>query len=126
MTEIGIEWISGNAFYPTRSAVVGLLRWEDLPPREQKSWMQIEYWTKDFAGRQFVALRVDGRKDLRFLPMEVFAATHTRANEVQPGEACPICGERDADRLLLDDDEATVVCQGCGYRYEINQQPEVV
>ena len=38
-------------------------------------------------------------------------------NLVRPDDACPGCGERDADRLVwLDDDR--VECQGCKTVYE--------
>ncbi len=39
------------------------------------------------------------------------------ANNVAPAEACPNCGERDADRLVWQDDEETVRCAGCGTKY---------
>lgn len=37
-------------------------------------------------------------------------------NLVQPGDACPTCGERDADRLVWLDDER-VRCAVCGTVY---------
>lgn len=39
------------------------------------------------------------------------------ANNIAPAEACPNCGERDADRLVWQDDEETVRCAGCGTTY---------
>ena len=36
---------------------------------------------------------------------------------VQPKWACPQCGERRMDYLILDDD--TVRCQSCGTAYEL-------
>jgi hypothetical protein len=39
------------------------------------------------------------------------------ANHVDPTEACPNCGERNADRLVCQDDDETVRCAGCGTRY---------
>lgn len=36
------------------------------------------------------------------------------ANNVAPTEACPNCGERNADRLVWQDDDETVKCAGCG------------
>ena len=74
--EIGSKWFSGNTFYPTESTVVGLPKWEELPAGERKAWQQIQYWTKDWAGMQFVASRVLGRKGLQDLPLDVFAPTH--------------------------------------------------
>jgi len=38
-------------------------------------------------------------------------------NQVAPEDACPRCGERDADRLVWQDDER-VECQACGTMYE--------
>lgn len=38
-------------------------------------------------------------------------------NLVAPEDACPLCGERDADRLVWQDDER-VECQMCGTVYE--------
>ncbi len=44
-------------------------------------------------------------------------ATRDQRNDVDPSEACPCCGQRDADLLLwLDDDR--VECQACGTIYE--------
>jgi Zn ribbon nucleic-acid-binding protein len=40
----------------------------------------------------------------------------TDQNQVEPGEACPKCGERDADRLVWIDDD-TVQCGSCGTKY---------
>ncbi|MFG0243290.1 MAG: hypothetical protein ACF8R9_10950 [Phycisphaerales bacterium JB054] len=37
-------------------------------------------------------------------------------NMVAPEHACPLCGERDADRLVWQDDER-VECQMCGTVY---------
>lgn len=38
-------------------------------------------------------------------------------NLVAPADACPICGERSADRLVwIDDDQ--VLCSMCGCEYE--------
>ncbi len=39
------------------------------------------------------------------------------ANHVAPTEACPKCGERDADRLVWQDDDETIRCAGCGTTY---------
>ena len=39
------------------------------------------------------------------------------ANHVAPTEACPNCGERNADRLVWQDDDETVRCAGCGTTY---------
>jgi hypothetical protein len=39
------------------------------------------------------------------------------ANHVTPAEACPSCGERNADRLVWQDDDETVRCVGCGTTY---------
>jgi hypothetical protein len=39
------------------------------------------------------------------------------ANHVAPTEACPNCGERNADRLIWQDDEETVRCVGCKTTY---------
>jgi hypothetical protein len=36
------------------------------------------------------------------------------ANLVPTVEACPNCGERNADRLVWQDDDETVRCTGCG------------
>lgn len=38
-------------------------------------------------------------------------------NRVAPAEACPNCGERDADRLIWQEDHETVRCAGCGTIY---------
>ena len=37
-------------------------------------------------------------------------------NDVSPGFGCPTCSERDADRLVWQDDE-TVRCVRCGTEY---------
>jgi len=37
-------------------------------------------------------------------------------NDVQPEDACPGCGNRDADTLVWQDDDE-VVCAKCGTRY---------
>ena len=41
-------------------------------------------------------------------------------NLVAPEDACPLCGERDADRLVWQDAprENRVECQMCGTAYE--------
>ena len=39
------------------------------------------------------------------------------ANNVDATEACPNCGERNADRLVWQDDDETVRCAGCGTTY---------
>ncbi|MBX3435740.1 MAG: hypothetical protein KF847_20675 [Pirellulales bacterium] len=39
------------------------------------------------------------------------------AHRVEPGEACPGCGERSSDRLLWQDDDETVRCARCGTTY---------
>ncbi len=39
------------------------------------------------------------------------------ANNVAAAEACPNCGERNADRLVWQDDDETVRCAGCGTTY---------
>ncbi len=39
------------------------------------------------------------------------------ANYLAPTEACPNCGERNADRLIWQDDDETVRCAGCGTTY---------
>lgn len=39
------------------------------------------------------------------------------SNLVSPKDACPTCGERDADRLVWTDDD-TVRCAACGTEYQ--------
>ncbi len=39
------------------------------------------------------------------------------ANNVANTEACPNCGERNADRLVWQDDDETVRCAACGTTY---------
>jgi hypothetical protein len=39
------------------------------------------------------------------------------AELVAAGDACPKCGERDADKLVWDADTETVRCAGCGEAY---------
>lgn len=39
------------------------------------------------------------------------------ANLVPPDDACPVCGERDIDRLVWIDDD-TVRCTMCGTEYD--------
>ncbi len=39
------------------------------------------------------------------------------ANNVATTEACPNCGERNADRLAWQDDDETVCCAACGTTY---------
>mgnify|MGYP000210984190 CR=1 FL=1 len=38
------------------------------------------------------------------------------SNMVEPEDACPVCGQRDADELVWLDDER-VECQSCGKEY---------
>ncbi len=40
------------------------------------------------------------------------------ANHVATTEACPNCGERNADRLVWQDDDESVHCTGCGTIYQ--------
>ena len=44
-------------------------------------------------------------------------------NLVEPQDACPLCGERNADRLVWSDD-GTVECSMCGTRYNPSNDPE--
>ena len=46
---------------------------------------------------------------------------HHDADLVHAAFACPSCGQRDADRLLCDEDGEHVDCQACGTRYRIEQ-----
>ena len=39
------------------------------------------------------------------------------SNQVDNMFACPKCGERSADRLVIDEDEVT--CTSCGNVYEV-------
>ena len=39
------------------------------------------------------------------------------SNLVSPKDACPTCGQRDADHLVWIDDD-TVQCAACGTRYQ--------
>lgn len=41
-----------------------------------------------------------------------------RSSDVPPGCGCPRCGERDADRLVWQDDFETVRCASCEHLYE--------
>lgn len=47
-------------------------------------------------------------------------------NLVSPDLACPGCGQRDADRLIWQDDFETVRCATCGtvYRPGIDPDPD--
>ena len=47
-----------------------------------------------------------------------------RTSDVPPGCECPRCGERDADRLVWQDDFETVRCVSCGHHYEPNAEYE--
>ncbi len=42
---------------------------------------------------------------------------HDDANLVSPDAACPVCGEREIDRLVWIDDD-TVRCTMCGTEYD--------
>jgi hypothetical protein len=42
---------------------------------------------------------------------------HDDANLVSPDNACPVCGERDVDRLVWIDDDI-VRCTMCGTEYD--------
>jgi rubredoxin len=42
---------------------------------------------------------------------------HDDANLVSPDSACPVCGERDIDRLVWIDDDI-VRCTMCGTEYD--------
>lgn len=42
--------------------------------------------------------------------------TRDEGNMVAPQDGCPLCGERDADRLVWIDDER-VECRMCGTEY---------
>ncbi len=44
-------------------------------------------------------------------------ATNAAANQVPPEDACTRCGERDADRLVWDEDGTEVTCATCGAVY---------
>jgi hypothetical protein len=39
------------------------------------------------------------------------------ARTVEPAAACPSCGERNADRLVWQEEDETVQCAGCGTTY---------
>ena len=39
-------------------------------------------------------------------------------NLVAPEDACPLCGERSADRLAWDEDGERVTCSMCGTVYK--------
>jgi predicted RNA-binding Zn-ribbon protein involved in translation (DUF1610 family) len=45
------------------------------------------------------------------------------SNDVGAEFACPNCGEQDADRLEVDEDE-TVKCHACGATYSIADSPK--
>jgi hypothetical protein len=42
--------------------------------------------------------------------------TTEQANQVEPQDGCPRCGERDADRLVWQNDDE-IRCQTCGALY---------
>lgn len=47
-------------------------------------------------------------------------ATGRGDNLVAEGDGCPACGERDADRLVIDPQtEEHVDCTSCGHRYKL-------
>jgi len=45
---------------------------------------------------------------------------HIDRNEVADNHACPHCGTKDADHLIIQDDARSVRCTVCGCRYELD------
>lgn len=45
-------------------------------------------------------------------------------NDVPPGCECPVCGERDADCLVWQEDDETVRCDSCGAKYHPHTEVE--
>ncbi len=69
--------------------------------------------------RKAVSLRLPRRTigQLKILARYYGSQSNTVIELVDDAFGCPICGERDMDQLVWDEQIETVTCGRCGHRY---------